>query len=132
MKNPQMTKSEIIDFVVNHFKTNPRGIGHNGCLYKTDEGHRCAHSICIKDEYLEKADANTSASDLIYDYGDQIHLPQFQGHAGVEGNLKVKFWHNIQWLHDNDGNWQENENGGHDLSEQGIAEVDYLKRKHKN
>ena len=133
-----MTKIEILDYVVNHFKTNPRAviITGEGLLkykgeYKTKDGHRCGHSICIDDSRVDEVNEFTqkdwcgTASDVIGKFGDEIHKPEFRGHDEY-------FWKDVQILHDSRQFWQPNEMGGNDLTEAGVDRLDELKKIYKN
>ena len=132
-----MTKIEILDFVVNYYKTHPRAVipGSASCTYLNQiTGDRCAHSICIEDSVLEKivADANTlglyslssGAETIIRVFGDEIHKPEFRGHD-------IKFWEDVQWLHDKESNWIEIADGN-ELSMEGSLVLSALKVKYKN
>lgn len=136
-----MTKIEILDFVVNHFNTHPRAImpGRASCTYLNQiTGDRCAHSICIEDSVLEEivakanADADPSgpyilssdAEALIRIFGDDMHKPEFRGHA-------PEFWVDVQLLHDKATNWIEIAEGN-ELSMEGSLLLGALKVKYKN
>ena len=132
-----MTKIEILDFVVNHFNTHPRAVipGSASCTYLNQiTGDRCAHSICIEDSVLETivADVNTlglyslssGAETLIRIFGDDMHKPEFRGHD-------IKFWEDVQWLHDKESNWIEIADGN-ELSMEGSLVLSALKVKYKN
>lgn len=106
-----MTKTEIIKNTVKHYMHHERALKLTGisteCVYLSSDGARCAHSIRIKDEVLEKIvygtyNVGTNASFVIAKYGgDSIHLDEFQGHS-------VLFWNSIQALHDLHNNWVHN------------------------
>ena len=134
-----MTKIEILDFVVNHFNTHPRAIipGGNKCTYLNQiTGDRCAHSICIEDSVLEKIVVNSKADPLgpyslssgaetlIRVFGDEMHKPEFRGHA-------PEFWSDTQWLHDKESNWLETADGNV-LSMEGSLMLGALKVRYKN
>lgn len=119
-----MTKIEIIDYVVNHFSTHPRAVMlDKGCSYLTEDGRRCAHSICLTDEALdnlkdEELDSS-AASHIIARYGDIIHKEEMRGHDYL-------FWNAVQSLHDFSLNWEDQE-----LSKIGRNNVDLLKEQYK-
>jgi hypothetical protein len=120
-----MTKIEIIDETVEFYKNNPRAVLPSGvCLYLTDEGNRCAHSRCIKDELIEeihsRATGNWSASRVIDEFGDGCHKPEYQGHP-------KKFWCQIQRIHDRSENWDNNT-----LTPEGERFVRFLKQDYRN
>ncbi len=103
-----MTKIEIIDYVVDYFQKNPRATEKDGpglrCVYLSKTGLRCAHSICIEDDFLKGKEGKKlgSAYSLINKYGDDIHKPEFRGH-------NTEFWLDIQKLHDMYSFWRDNE-----------------------
>lgn len=119
-----MTKIEIIDYVVDYFQKNPRAIERDGefprCLYLTKTGLRCAHSICLEDEFLKDKDIKKlgSAYLVINKYGDDIHKPEFRGHDS-------KFWLEIQKFHDMYMFWRDGE-----LTDDGKEFVKELKEKY--
>lgn len=118
----QKTKQEILDHIVEYYKINPRAVlffesGGSTCTYKhKTTGARCAHSICIDDDFIEKegSDITGSASALITKMGDEIHKPEFRGHS-------KHFWNLIQQFHDERENWTLNEQKGSDLTTDGVA-----------
>lgn len=113
-----MKHSEILDFIVSYIGENGRGKAVGGyCEYLTKEGKRCAHSICIDDTFLvNNAHSFGNAENVIDDFGDDIHKPEFRGKS-------IDFWLSVQILHDDDFNWNENNT----LSEQGITRLNELK-----
>ena len=121
----QKTKAEIVDYVVDYFKTHPRAMNAKlGCMYQTPKGNRCAHSICLSNEGLNvvlKYDRNhcSSASDIIGEFTDNIHKEEFRGH-------EIEFWDSVQQFHDNFYNWIPNEDGN-ELSDEGIIEANRLR-----
>lgn len=127
----RLTQEEIVDHVINHFKTNPRGLADNGvgCTYINDQGHRCAHSICVKDEIVEEnKNGDTryaTAGGIINVYGDEAHKPEFQGHS-------LLFWYDIQALHDEKRHWEKNNEGGSDLTLKGEVAAQRIKNKSYN
>lgn len=121
----QKKKAEIVDYVVDYFKTHPRATDAiSGCMYQNKEGNRCAHSICLSDEGLDKIlrygdNSGSNAGDVISRLTDNIHKEEFRGHSS-------EFWDAIQSLHDNDSNWVLIE-GGNKLSAKGVKEAQELK-----
>lgn len=121
----QKTKSEIVDYIVYYFKTHTRATDAIfGCMYQNKEGNRCAHSICLSDEGLEKIlkyghNDGSNAGDVIYRFTDNIHKEEFRGHSEA-------FWDAVQSLHDSDSNWVLIE-GGNELSAKGVKEAQELK-----
>jgi len=108
-----MTEREILEFIVEHYRTNPRGIETaenqwppGRCRYETVSGAKCAiGTVCSKeglakirhldDGVLEVARTLTPPEKL-----DSILQERFQGHT-------LYFWEAMQELHDNNNNWEE-------------------------
>ena len=100
-----MTKHEIIDYVVNHFKENPRARSEEGRYqYIMEDGRRCGHSICIKDSLATSGKLKGNALQVIQYYGDEIHKPEFRGHS-------ADFWRDVQKLHDITRYWETKKGG---------------------
>jgi hypothetical protein len=77
-----MNKIEIIDEVVKHFSTHPRSKAADGhCCYLNGEGHRCAHSIFLRDDFVKelnyKENTSSSAESIITKYGDDCHKEEY-------------------------------------------------------
>lgn len=118
------TTNEIIDYVVDYYKTHPRAVSVNGmCMYLTKRGYRCAHSICL-DDSVDLKECVGGTTGLIVKFGDKIHKPEFRGN-------EIQFWQDIQSLHDNQNFWFTNHSGGVDLTKEGELEVQRMKRYHK-
>lgn len=114
------TTNEIIDYVVNYYKTNPRAVSSSGvCKYLTYKGYRCGHSICL-DDGIDCSKWYFGASSAIRKFGDKIHKPEFRGN-------ERQFWQEIQSLHDNNLHWVPNSVGGSDLSKEGESFVQRMK-----
>lgn len=128
-----MTKIEILDYVVDYFKTHPRGLstGGFGCTYlNRNTGARCGHSICIKDdliemvmEFTDNADDGTALA-VINEFGDEIHKPEFRGHDKF-------FWREVQMFHDDLDFWYSTP-PGNELTEDGLERLNFLKERYKN
>lgn len=129
-----MTKIEILDYVVDYFKTHPRGLhgsSSSACTYlNRNTGARCAHSICIQDdlvetvrEFAENA-CDGSASAVIGKFGDEIHKPEFRGHS-------ADFWVDVQTFHDDSDFWYSTP-PGNKLTEDGLERLNFLKEHYKN
>lgn len=118
----QLTKIEIIDYVVDYFKENPRAKDGMNCLYLTKTGLRCGHSICLEDDFIKDTfiAKSTNAEILIGNHGDDIHKPEFRGHD-------TDFWMNIQRIHDNNYFWRDNE-----LTDDGNQFIKELKQGYSN
>lgn len=118
----QLTKIEIIDYVVDYFQKNPRAKDGTKCLYLTKTGLRCGHSICLEDDFVKNTpiSRSTNAEILINEHGDDIHKPEFRSHDS-------DFWMNIQRIHDNNYFWRDNE-----LTDDGKEFVKELKQEYSN
>lgn len=125
-----MNKLEIIDDTIDFYSKNKRAfnVDIEGCVYRTDEGYRCAHSRCIKDEFIddivEKFNDSYNADDVISYFGDFIHKEEYQGHSDT-------FWNDIQNLHDRLVYWEQTDTGNK-LTYLGKNFVEDLKNKYKN
>lgn len=115
------TKLEIIDETINYFNLGNRAVDAGGaCKYVTRQGRNCAVGRCMvaPDPYM------WGCARLISINGIRVNLestlkPEYQGHS-------VKFWVDLQALHDNRSYW--NEAG---LSNYGVVEVEKLKKLYK-
>ena len=116
-----MTKLEIIDYVVEHYKTNPRSIGINGgCVYNGINGSHCAFGLmCSNPEEL------TEGEGVVFLIRGNIPRikPEFSGHSEW-------FYVAIQLLHDYGSYWEETPEGN-ELTQKGIKEVEKLKERYK-
>ena len=116
-----MTKHEIIDYVVDHYKTNPRSITSGGlCRYNGLNGEKCAFAILCSNpkELIEWKDADT-----LINAGIAKLKPKFDGHSAF-------FYKQIQNLHDDNTYWNKTPEGN-ELSQRGIEKVNELKEYHK-
>lgn len=112
---PQMTKLEILHELFESDKgyiKNPttRGMTTNGhCIYRTDEGKRCAVGKCVSNHYIGKvaklaASAGNITKKLREVHGisvpdlDTVLLKKYRGH-------EPHFWSLIQSFHDSSANW---------------------------
>lgn len=101
-----MTKHEIIDETVEYYSIDPknrRGISKNGltCVYYTEtQGiiKMCAVGRCLIDPKVF-ASSLSSVSHVLKD-NDQLLKEQYRGHP-------IKFWLDIQYLHDWNSYWDE-------------------------
>ena len=129
-----MTKIEILDYVVDYFKTHPRGLhssSSSACTYlDRNTGARCAHSICIQDDLVKHIRAFTDDADdgtalaVIKQFGDEIHKPEFRGHGKF-------FWKEVQRFHDISDFWYSTPSGN-ELTEGGLERLNFLKERYKN
>ena len=120
----KLTKHEIIDYIVDYYKTRPRAIYEASCLYKTPQGHMCAHSICltVKARNAAKELNGYGARALINAYGDSIHKAKFRGHH-------PQFWVEMQFLHDQNYYWIKR-GTGNILTQKGESYVTDLKARY--
>lgn len=120
------THSEIIDYVVEYYKTHKRCKDENGfCVYENNAGDRCGHSICLEEGFDRGLLNDVNSNSVIEDYGDEVHLPQFRGKSPY-------FWGRVQTLHDSDYHWVANERGGFDLTQEGVDYVEKTKTLYKD
>lgn len=103
-KTVRKTMTEIIDETVDFYSKNPRslykaiGIYENSkCLYKGPSNSRCAFSRLIDDKYLDELEENASIENNWLRY----LKPEYSGY-------NLGFYIDLQKLHDNDNNWEEN------------------------
>lgn len=117
------TKEEIIKETAEFYNLSNRGYDRNtgGCVYLTGDNEKCALGRCISDDQIISfANKYTSSiMDINEDFKegetlDQYLKPEYRGH-------KLAFWRDIQTLHDEEHNW--NEEG---ISESGQEQVDLL------
>jgi hypothetical protein len=124
----KLTKHEIIDYVVDYYKTHPRAVNRakGVCEYKTAEGHLCAHSICLtakgRNKAINFAGGSDGARSLILQFGDTMHKAKFQGHD-------PDFWVEIQFLHDDNDYWIKS-GASNILTQKGESYVTDLKRRY--
>ena len=120
-----MNKIEIIDEMIQNFSVKPRARNgeNSSCCYLNEEGHRCGHSIFIRDEVVnefdERQNTSSTAEDIIAKYGDDCHKEQYRGH-------QPNFWLDIQNLHDYNPYWNDKS-----LTAEGLEKVAELKEKWK-
>lgn len=101
-----MTMIEILDETANFYNTGNRSIDSSlFCQYNGANGRKCAFARCVEDDKLSLLVENENAKFFYLSY----LKPEYQGHG-------ITFWRDIQMLHDNDNNW--NDNG---LTKSGIA-----------
>ena len=110
------TKLEIIDFVVSHFTNNPRSMGADGyCKYNGPNGEHCAFALmCENPKELPEG---------FIRFGMARIKPEFDGYS-------EDFYHDVQSLHDNSGNWKATPEGN-ELTPLGVKVVEILKEKYK-
>ena len=97
-----MTEKEIVLETIKHFTTDGNEKAYDNergcCVYETEDGKRCGHSIHLTDEArLQISNSyrlrNTTAENVITALGDDIHQPDKSGQS-------TDFWNNIQSMHD--------------------------------
>lgn len=107
-----MTQEEIVLETIEHYRTHPRSLKLRSdcsvveCVYEGPNGERCAFSRCCTEDSVfheGRYCAHQPGASLKYKY---------HGHPW-------DFWIFIQELHDRSGNWQLNDQGGADLTQQG-------------
>jgi hypothetical protein len=102
----QLSKLDILDETVDFYSNNTRAVvtvGENKrteCRYVTPEGNKCAVGRCLMDaEGVAELHNTTSAAGLDEKLGlDKILKEEYRGHS-------VKFWADLQLLHDSSEYW---------------------------
>jgi len=122
----QLTVEEIVNKVVEHYKTNPRGLNaEKRCVYITEAGATCAVGLCCFKSKLKRLPESTLSSDvesLFRVAGEEILRPEFRGH-------ELEFWETLQDLHDYDSNWYDTE-GERRLTNKGKLVVESIINKY--
>ena len=116
-ESKQFTTTQIINHVVNYYKTNPRSFNYRGtCAYTGVNGEHCGFAIlCEKPELITEG---SSISDILK---SNIKLkPEFDGQT-------IFFYQDIQALHDTNFYWEETYTGNK-LTQTGIERVKFLKK----
>ncbi|HMT01953.1 MAG TPA: hypothetical protein PKD00_01355 [Burkholderiales bacterium] len=126
----RLTAIEIIDETVEFYSNNDRCITEkDGCVYLNEKNQKCAHSRCLKENYLRKViyiDYNFehNASEIIQKFKDNCHLPKYRGQL-------PKFWDQIQILHDDSIYWIVDEvTNKNVLTNKGLEYVEALKKEY--
>jgi hypothetical protein len=117
------TYAEIVDDIVDYYKTNPRGLKKNGgCTYAgCAVGYACGFQVDDWDDHGDFWDVMDNVEeDSIW----EKFLPQYC-------KTNTDFWRDVQVLHDSCFNWEQNDLGGQDLSEVGKERVYSLKKDYK-
>ena len=131
-----MTKTDIINETINFYKKSNRGYIQGSCQYYTEEGNMCAVGRCMispedsQVKYgmgtirgvvcrLNNIDLTTPESDLDTKSVDQLLKPEYHGH-------NVGFWTDLQMLHDESSNWDDD-----GLTISGRAEANKLLTKYR-
>ena len=116
---------EILKDIVEYYKINPRGVDTDnaGCIYAgCAVGFACGFQVDGWDSYESSA-----AIDEIYleQYDDDKKM--FWSNFLPEYRYEdISFWSRVQRLHDNPYHWKDNEQGGTDLTDQGLRYYEYL------
>lgn len=100
------TKKEIIDETVEFYSKNPRAVTKEGkCRYLTDDGIKCAVGRFFRSEIDGRIVWGPCTSLIVTGMGkvslDELLKSEYTGH-------EVKFWRDLQGLHDYALNWNEN------------------------
>ena len=133
MNKQQKTKDEILDYVLDYYKTHNRGINAWGCVYIDQKnGNKCAVGLCAVDpQNLMDEFGGEAVFDIVGALGepshqvsnsfDQLLRPEFRGHS-------PEFWSELQAIHDNTINWREKKTReGNFLTEYGKEAVKELR-----
>ena len=130
------TKEEIVEIVVDHYKTHPRSIKDDGgCVYTCRiDGQKChcAVGLFLKNEYQKVGwDYNYSGVRKVVNVeGMPLEDILIEGVPRSKGDMD--FWINLQTLHDEDSHWCKNNLGGCDLTKDGLQHKNRVLKKVKN
>ena len=125
-----LTTNAITDELVERLRTNPRGLNsEDQCVYVSREyvefekAAMCAIGFCLlprhqrkifDDEYIDQGMPISDLAQYLGNYTfDEVLQEQYRGKP-------VRFWKNLQALHDRPQYWEAN-NGGQTLTKDGIA-----------
>ena len=102
----KVSKKEILDTVVDHINKNGRSTYEGACKYYSENGNMCGVGIFMKNpERIEKM-YHEKTIGVICDREislDNILKDEYNDHS-------LKFWQQIQRLHDAPDHWNENNN----------------------
>jgi hypothetical protein len=107
IKRPRLSANQIIDETVAYYTEDVSRRTYNpdinNCLYLGANGTKCAYSRCWKEGVYSSSMEQKTPSSLDSDgyTPDYLVQEQYQGHS-------VKFWNDLQTLHDNPKYWTEN------------------------
>lgn len=108
------TKLEILNDVVALVQRQGRAIDvYGACRYLTEDGRICGHSMACQPELRPKLFG--PAYLVLKDFGDRVHLPEYQGHP-------PEFWNQVQKLHDFKSHWAEDNT----LNKEGISHFNFI------
>lgn len=108
---PPMTEEEILTETVLFYAEDPSRVARTdvGCMYLTADGRKCAVGRCMQDDLSSAlfnviggvTDLQDTACEILGNSStlDDVLKPQYRGQS-------LKFWQNLQALHDNSGNWR--------------------------
>lgn len=135
-----MTRLEIINETVEYYMNHPRSIGiHSYCLYKNEEGNKCAVGRCLTDQALEIAVKYNGVSvttllDYLHSHGlvtyTDVFKPEYiPDDVNDEEITHISFWESLQCIHDFRLNWVEDSPGANKrtLTAEGEKSVQRLK-----
>jgi hypothetical protein len=118
------SKHDIIIETVEYYQKNKRGMLETPmlqCVYYDEEGDiTCAIGRCMKNPKTFET-IYSAVNHLFKDESelDEVLKEEYKGHD-------LKFWTSLQIFHDNDNNWVTKEDGGNELTEQGLKKVTEL------
>ena len=103
----QVDKKEIVDTVVDHIKNNGRSVNEkNQCLYYNEkDGNKCAVGMFLENPEEIQENYCEQSVEAIYDFDelDNCLKDEYQNHG-------LDFWKQVQYLHDDNENWDDNNN----------------------
>lgn len=124
--NKNMTKLEILKDTYEFYTADPNGRRafrkETGCVYKTPDNKKCAFGRFIKNELIDSIPAGSVSTVAQYGPLDFYLKDEYKGHG-------ARFWGDVQDLHDNAFNWDENTNT---ITEYGENKYQQLIKKYEN
>jgi len=130
----RLTPLELLDETIEYYKTHNRGLMKSKalisvCRYRNSKGDMCALGRCFTDEAME---TELKHGGIIAHYGNGA--PSLEHEYGISNlvkdqyvNIGLRTWSQLQRLHDKHEYWNANDDGGWDLSEEGLERVKTLK-----
>ena len=108
------TKREIIIETSKAYTAETCSVKGIQCVYKDDEGYKCAVGRCLKDDSRLFHEGNNLPVTLLKDDLELELKEEYRGHCN-------KFWAELQPLHDQGSHWDDK-----GISKKGEEYVEYL------
>jgi hypothetical protein len=133
------TVTEVLDYIVEHYRTHPRSVGFNPdsfgvskgvCLYNGKNGAKCAFALLCHPIDAHFDEPSVAATKVLSKnpLGLDILLPEFRYISGLTDVNLPRFFLQVQSLHDNAPYWVQNGKGGQDLTPVGLLFRDALEK----